>query len=97
MTSVRLMLIFDDVELGIGLARIATLCLRLGDLLLARQSQSDAEDCLFRAESLRAGLAPEEKTVAESSLRKLRNSILAISKTGTCTDFDVNDGTLLAN
>lgn len=83
------MLICDDVELGMGLARIAMLSFRLGDMISTHQFRVDAEDCYVRAERFCVGISPDEQEAAESKLKELRRSIVEISKTGDCTDLDL--------
>jgi hypothetical protein len=79
MSSTKLMLISDDIELATGLTRLAMLSSRLGEWTLAREYQSDAEGCYARAESLAAGLSsPDDQKAASSSLERLRVSIVAM-------------------
>lgn len=105
MSSIKLVLISDEIELGSGLARIAILSSRLGERALGCEYQRDAEDCYARAESLAAGLSsPVDQESAWSKIEKLRISILAISEDrkafagvsyGRCVNFNENVASLL--
>jgi len=76
MHSVKLMLILDDVELGMGLARIAMLSFQIGDLTSGDQAVSDAGNCYARAERLAANLSPADQETAAARLAELRRFIL---------------------
>lgn len=82
MVSVTLMLIFDDIDLGIGLARIARLSFRIGEFAMARQFLSDAEECCARAERFAANLSAEDRRSATLSLYTLRFAIEIYNHSG---------------
>ena len=89
MSSVLLVLILDDVELGAGLARMATLSFRLGEVAVGRQWQSDAEKCYERAQRLAAKLSSiEDQRSAAWSLGILYDSIHHMRRD---RDFKVTD------
>ena len=94
MASVTLTLIFDDLELGTGLANIARLSFRLGELSMARQWLSDSEDCYSRAERFALNLSSAvEKRAAAERIFTLRLAIRETYRDCGTPDFD---GTVLA-
>jgi len=76
MDSATLTLIFDDIQLGIGLARLANISFRLGELSMGREWLSDSEACHSRAERLAANLSClDDKRTVGLDLNNLRLTI----------------------
>lgn len=83
------MLIFDDIELGTGLARIAKLSFRVGEAAIARQWLSNAEECYSRAERLATNLSSaDDIRTAAIGLNSLRLAIRETYRDSGTADLD---------
>lgn len=89
MTSVRLVLIIDDIELGTALTRIAALYFQAGDINQGIQTRVEAEECHTMAERSSARLCLEDQEMAARSIKILRSAIDHLSTTKCCKQSDL--------